>query len=130
MTIGFTTQQIDHICYQIGEWYIQWERKMWVNDKPNQHWLGFAKEELKTMICGDEYTDNSDKLKSELEKKEDVIKFLENVSLIMGITHGGIAEILKIPDEELRGKLTDLFHKLSKDVHDLYYAEVEKEINQ
>ena len=123
MSLGFTTQQIDHICYQIGEWYTQWEHKMWVDGKPNQHWLGFAKEELKTMICGDEYTDNSDKLKSELEKKEDVIKFLENVSLVMGITHGGIAEILKSPDEELRGKLADLFHKLSKDVAALYYAE-------
>ena len=44
MTVQFTTQQIDHICYQIGEWYIQWERKMWVNDKPNQHWLGFEYE--------------------------------------------------------------------------------------
>lgn len=124
MTIGFTTQQIDHICYQIGEWYIQWQEKMWVKDKPNQHWLGFAKEELKTMICGDEYTDNSDKLKSEPDKKEDVIKFfLENLSLVMGVTHGAIAEILKSSDEELRGKLTDLFHKLSKDVAALYYAE-------
>lgn len=130
MSLGFTTQQIDHICYQIGEWYIQWERKMWVDGKPNQHQLGFAKEELKTMICGDEYCDNSDKLKSEIEKREDIIKFLENVSLVMGITHGGIAEILKGSDEEMREKLTDLFHKLSKDVHSLYYAEVEKEIKQ
>ena len=123
MSLGFTTQQIDHICYQIGEWYSQWEHKMWVKDKPNQHWLGFAKEELKTMICGDKYTDNWDKIKSELEKKEDVIKFLENISLVMGITHGGIAEILKSPDEELRGKLTDLFHKLSIDISALFYAE-------
>jgi hypothetical protein len=123
MTVGLTRQQIDHICYQIGEWYIQWEHKMWVDGKPNQHWLGFAKEELKTMICGDEYTDNSDKLKTELEKKEDIIKFLENVSLVMGITHGGIGEILQGTDEEMRGKLTDLFTKLSKDVRDLYYSE-------
>ena len=125
MTIGFTTQQIDHICYQIGEWYLKMKPLLEV-----QHNLGFMKKELKTMICGDEYTDNSDKLKSELEMKENVIKFLETVSLVMGITHDGIAQILKSPDEELRGKLTDLFHKLSKDVHDLYYAEVEKEIKQ
>jgi hypothetical protein len=123
MSLGFTTQQIDHICYQIGEWYLQWERKMWVDGKPNQHWLGVAKEQLKTLICGDEYTDNSDKLKSHVEKLEDTIRFLENVSFVLGITHGGIAEILKSPDEELRGKLTDLFHKLSKDVAALYYAE-------
>jgi hypothetical protein len=123
MTVGFTTQQIDHICYQIGEWYIQWQEKMWVDGKPNQHWLGFAKEELKTMICGDEYTDNSSQLKSEIEKREDIIKFLENVSLVMGITHGGISEILKGSDEEMREKLTDLFHKLSKDVAALYYGQ-------
>ena len=123
MSLGFTTQQIDHICYQIGEWYSQWEHKMWVKDEPNQHWLGFAKEELKTLICGDEYTDNSDKLKTELEKKEEIIKFLENVSLVMGITHGGIRQILEGSDSEMRGKLTDLFHKLSKDVAALYYAQ-------
>lgn len=130
MTVGLTMQQIDHICYQIGEWYIQWERKMWVDGKPNQHWLGFAKEELKTMICGDEYCDNSDKLKTELEKKDDIIKFLENVSLVLGITHGGIKMILEGSDDEMRLKLTDLFHKLNSDVQDLFYKEVEKEIKQ
>lgn len=122
MGIGFTTNQIDHICYQIGEWYIQWQNKMWVDGKPNQHYLGFAKEQLKEMICGDEYVDNSDKLKSVVEQKEEVIKFLENVSLVLGITHGGIGEILQSPDDELRVKLTDLFNKLTKDVAELYYS--------
>ena len=125
MSLGFTTQQIDHICYQIGEWYLKMKPLL-----EGQHNLGFMKEQLKEMICGSEYTDNSDKLKSHVEKMADTIKFLENVSLVLGITHGGLAEIVKSPDEELRGKLTDLFHKLSKDVHDLYYAEVEKEIKQ
>lgn len=50
---SFTREQIDHICYMIGDWYCDWERKMWVDGKPNQHWLGVAKEQLKTMICGD-----------------------------------------------------------------------------
>ena len=50
---SFTYQQIDHICYMIGDWYIEWEKKMWVDGKPNEHWLGVAKEQLKTMICGD-----------------------------------------------------------------------------
>lgn len=121
MTLRLTVQQIDHICYQIGEWYIQWERKMRVDGKPNQNWLGFAKEEIKQMICGDDYTDNSEHHKTEIEKREEIIQFLENVSLILGITHGGISEILKGTDEELRGKLTDLFQKLSKDVAELYY---------
>jgi hypothetical protein len=127
MTVGLTTTQIDHICYQIGEWYLQWERKMWIDDKPNQHWLGFAKEQLKEMICGDEYTDNSEEHKTEIElvkeKSEDTIKFLENVSLVLGIVHGGIAKILESPDEELRIKLKDLFDKLTKDVSELYYSQ-------
>lgn len=123
MSVGLTTQQIDHICYQIGEWYINWESKMWIKDKPNQHWLGLAKEELKTMICGDEYTDNSEKHKSHVEKLQDTIKFLENISLVLGITHIGIADIIKSPDSELRGKLTDLFKKLGKDISSLYYDE-------
>lgn len=123
MGLEFTTKQIDHICYQIGEWYTQWENKMWIDGKPNQHWLGFAKEELKTMICGDEYTDNSDKLKTEIEKREEIIKFLENVSMVLGITHGGITAILESPDSELRSKLNDLWHKLGKDIGSLYYEQ-------
>ena|ERR1700679_604531 len=123
MAVGLTGKQIDHICYQIGEWYIQWKHKMWVDCKPNQDWLGFAKEELKQMIFGDEYSDNSDKLKTEREKCHEIIEFLENVSLVLGIAHGGIGEILKSPDNEIRGKLLDLFHKLSKDISNLYFEQ-------
>ncbi len=50
---SFTHEQIDFICYQIGDWYCEWEGKMWVDGKPNQHWLGRAKEQLKLMICGE-----------------------------------------------------------------------------
>lgn len=50
---SFTPEQRDFICNQIGWWYIMWKDKMWVEDKPNQHWLGRGKEELKTMICGE-----------------------------------------------------------------------------
>lgn len=50
---SFTSEQVDWICWQIGDWYLEWQDKMWVKDKPNQHWLGTAKEQLKTMICGD-----------------------------------------------------------------------------
>lgn len=53
MINSFTCEQKDHICYQIGDWYIRWQDKMWVDGKPNQHWLGVAKEQLKTMICGE-----------------------------------------------------------------------------
>jgi hypothetical protein len=48
----FTYEHIDWICYQIGDWYIDWEKRMWVDGKPNQHFLGYAKEQLKEMICG------------------------------------------------------------------------------
>ena len=53
MIKSFSPEQVDFICYQIGDWYIEWQDKMWVKDKPNQHWLGRAKEQLKTMICGE-----------------------------------------------------------------------------
>jgi hypothetical protein len=46
----FTPEQIDHICYQIGEWYVDW--KVRITDKGIPHKLGIAKEKLKTMICG------------------------------------------------------------------------------
>jgi hypothetical protein len=49
----FTPEQKDFICAQIGWWYTMWKDRMWVDDKPNQHWLGRGKEDLKTMICGD-----------------------------------------------------------------------------
>ena len=52
MQDSFTYLQIDFICYQIGDWYLEWQDKMWVDGKPNQHWLGIGKEQLKTMICG------------------------------------------------------------------------------
>ena len=53
MFASFTPEQKDFICSQIGWWYVMWKEKMWVNNKPNQHWLGTGKEDLKTMICGD-----------------------------------------------------------------------------
>ncbi len=120
MTVGLTGEQIDHICYQIGEWYVQWKDKL-INFDDKTHRLGFAKEQLKEMICGDEYCDTSETRKEEVEQLKEVVHFLENVSLVMGIVHGGIAKILESPDEEFRGKLTDLFHKLGQDIERLYY---------
>lgn len=45
----FTSKQIDHICYQIGEWYLGMKPLL-----QGQHNLGHMKERLKVMICGDE----------------------------------------------------------------------------
>lgn len=45
----FTNKQLDHICFQIGDWYLMMKSLL-----EGQHNLGFMKEKLKTMICGDE----------------------------------------------------------------------------
>ena|ERR1700750_2640217 len=44
----FTRKQIDHICYQIGEWYIDMKPLL-----EGQHNLGYMKEKLKLMVCGE-----------------------------------------------------------------------------
>lgn len=48
-TAPFTRHQADHICYQIGDWYLMMKPLL-----EGQHNLGYMKEKLKTMICGDE----------------------------------------------------------------------------
>lgn len=58
----FTQQQVDFICYQIGEWYLEWKGKI-ANGK--EHHLGRAKEELKMMICPEYY-----ELENEYDTKE------------------------------------------------------------
>jgi hypothetical protein len=48
----FTTEQMDWICYQIGDWYLEWKNKL--TDFENKtHSLGYAKELLKAKICGE-----------------------------------------------------------------------------
>jgi len=55
----FTKQQVEFICYQIGEWYVQWKNQL-VDYETKTHRLGFAKETLKERICGEEYEDLED----------------------------------------------------------------------
>ncbi len=50
---SFTPEQIDFICYEIGDWYLEWKNQIIVDGQKGQHKLGIAKEHLKTMICGD-----------------------------------------------------------------------------
>lgn len=45
---SFTYEQRDHICYMIGEWYLMMKPLL-----EGQHNLGYMKEQLKIMICGD-----------------------------------------------------------------------------
>lgn len=45
----FTPEQVDWICYQIGEWYLDW--KHMIVDTGVCHRLGVAKESLKARIC-------------------------------------------------------------------------------
>ena len=47
---NFTQEQIDFICSQIGNWYMDWKYKINSNGE-STHRLGFAKEELKMAIC-------------------------------------------------------------------------------
>jgi hypothetical protein len=44
----FNQEQIDWICYQIGDWYYEWKNK--ITREPVQHLLGYAKECLKTKL--------------------------------------------------------------------------------
>lgn len=52
MVKSFSPEQIDFICYQISDWYLTWKSRI-VIDEGSGHRLGFAKEALKSMICGD-----------------------------------------------------------------------------
>lgn len=51
MRQSFNKNQIDFICYQIGDWYLEWKNKM-ATGEGTQHRLGIAKEHLKELICG------------------------------------------------------------------------------
>ncbi len=44
----FTQEQIEHICYQISDWYLMMKPLL-----EGTHNLGYMKERLKTMICGE-----------------------------------------------------------------------------
>lgn len=48
----FTNEQINWICFAIGEWYLYWKNCI-CNYEDKTHNLGFAKEQLKMIICGD-----------------------------------------------------------------------------
>lgn len=45
----FTTEQEHWICYQIGQWYLDWKDKIVAGAA--FHNLGIAKEKLKIMLC-------------------------------------------------------------------------------
>lgn len=45
----FTREQEDWICYQIGEWYLEWKNKIVSGECC--HKLGIAKEHLKMILC-------------------------------------------------------------------------------
>ena len=77
----FTKQQVDFICYQIGEWYVQWKNQL-VDYENKQHRLGYAKELLKERICGEEYKDLEDEYdinpKTRLwETEPDFLEFID-----------------------------------------------------
>jgi len=52
----FTNEQIDWICYQIGDWYLD-NKNTICSYTDRTHRLGHAKEILKIMICGEKRND-------------------------------------------------------------------------
>lgn len=50
---SFTREQVDFICWQIVDWYLEWKDRLLVDLQKGEHRLGFAKEKLKNMICGE-----------------------------------------------------------------------------
>lgn len=48
---GLTQKQQEEICEIIGDWYLMWKHSL-VNYQDKTHYLGFAKEKLKEIICG------------------------------------------------------------------------------
>ena len=49
MTTKLTKEQQDWVCYQIGEWYLDWKGK--IVPGGGEHKLGVAKEQLKIRLC-------------------------------------------------------------------------------
>lgn len=48
----FTPEQVDWVCFQIGEWYLKWRSDI-TEPTVNGYFVRFgsAKEDLKLMIC-------------------------------------------------------------------------------
>lgn len=79
----FTKQQVEFICYQIGEWYVKWKNQL-VDYENRTHRLGYAKEDLKTIICGEDYEDLEDEYdpnfnisKKPWETEPDFLEFID-----------------------------------------------------
>lgn len=50
MKLNLTDDQANELCYIIGEWYLMWRHRI-ANYEQKTHNLGYAKEQLKSMIC-------------------------------------------------------------------------------
>lgn len=77
----FTKQQVDFICWKIGEWYVQWKNQL-VDYDNKQHRLGYAKELLKERICGEEYENLEDEFDinpktNSWETEPDFLEFID-----------------------------------------------------
>ena len=80
----FTKQQVDFICDQIGDWYMQWRDQL-VDYETRTHRLGAAKEALKERFCSleewetleDEYDPNVNVSKKPWETEPDFFEFVD-----------------------------------------------------
>lgn len=48
----FTKEQENWLCDVIGDWYLSWKDRI---SSCDTHRLGFAKEELKALICDEDF---------------------------------------------------------------------------
>lgn len=84
----FTLEQVEYICYQIGEWYLQCKDNM-VNWEQGTHRLGYEKERLKYMIFGQQGIEfphlNTELVREDadsLKEKEQLKKYFELKKMI------------------------------------------------
>lgn len=112
----FTPEQKDFICEQIGEWYFAWK-----NEFQGQHRLGYAKEMLKTMICGQEIN-NSIYAKDKPTEHELMIEHICKMSHLLGTIHGKVANI--VHDKENSNQLAiELWDFINSKVNKMFYDE-------
>ena len=123
----FTAEQIDWICYQIGDWYCHWKQCL-VDYDAREHKLGYAKELLKDQICGN--LEELPQFKDEQKDKylSEMSKHIAEISLLVGYSHGSIAEVMRNHGREIITQnrpafdaMLAILHHLNKEVSRIWY---------
>lgn len=125
----FTTEQMDWICYQIGDWYINWKECL-IDWNAKEHRLGYAKELLKEMICGNPSQFDNQEIKPNEQIISAMNKHIAEISLLVGYTHGSIAELMRehgrviiTQNRPAFDALLAILQHLNKEVSRIWYDE-------